>query len=269
MMRRILIGLLVVLVLIGVVIALRQPSGDRIWKDYLSRPAIIEVTEDNQKVRMRDVRDWKYDENGPVSREYVDRDYTVASLTKLWFVVEPFPEDERFGHTLLTFEFSDAPPISFSVEALLEEGESYSAWKGLWNEYELAYTWGTEQDFLTRRAVMLGHDIRLYEVKVPRDVAQAVFLSFVARTQELAEKPAFYNTLAHNCTNELVHVVNERMQDALPFDLSRFLTGTADEYLYRLGYVGEGTWEETLKDADVTGRVRELASDPDFSGKLH
>ncbi|HYD93172.1 MAG TPA: DUF4105 domain-containing protein [Candidatus Paceibacterota bacterium] len=269
MIRTIVAFLVLALVTGGVLVVLfRQPSNEKTWKDYLAVPTNVTFSEDGESVTLSSVRDWTYNEEEAVSRTYVDRTYDLGSVSGLWFVVEPFPDMPSFGHTLLVFEFTDAPPIAFSVEALLEEGENYSAWKGLFNEYELAYTWGTERDFLTRRAVMLGHEIYRYQLAVSPEVAREVFVSFLKGTQTLAERPVFYNTLLHNCTNELAHLINERTPGALPWDWSRVFTGTADQYLYKLGYITGSSFKEAQAAARITERVRELSLDPAFSEKL-
>lgn len=263
-----LLGGIVLLLVVGAVlfVVLQQPSNDREWKPYLSRLTDVEIEGDT--VTFTNVRDWTYSEEGPLTTEYVHRSYNVSSLTGMQFVVEPFPANEALGHTLLTFEFSDAPPISFSVEARIEEGEDYSGIRGLFNTYELSYTWGTERDFLSRRAVMLGHDVYVYDIHVSPDVAQDVFVAFADGTKKLNEKPVFYNTVMHNCTNELAHLINEKTPGAIPWDWSRLLTGKADEYLYKLGYIEGESWEAVTEKANKTELIRLLATSDQFSGEL-
>lgn len=265
-MKKVII-LLVTLVLLFVLFVLfRTPSLEREWKEDLAHTTKIEFLDDRGTVHIGSIRDWMYNAEGPVSKGFVEETYTLDSLTGMQLVVEPFPGMEVFGHTLLTFEFRDAPPIVLSVEARLEEDEMYKGLAGLFNEYELIYTWGTERDFLTRRAVMLGHELLRYQLEVSAEQTKEIFLAFLDKTIAYNTQPAFYNTIAHNCTNELMHVINEKEPGTFSWDWSRILTGNAAHYLNRIGYI-EGESIEEL-DSDITEKVRSLVNDPDFSEKL-
>ena len=75
---------------------------------------------------------------------------------------------------------------------------------------------------------------------MPRQTARAALRHFITRTNDLAARPRFYNTLFSNCTNELAKTVNDGGGgDIIPYHYSFVLTGFADRYLHRLGYLGE------------------------------
>lgn len=251
-MWRIAVALPVVLIL-GVVVwvVLRIPSNDREWPDHFALLSGVSVSEDASRVSFEHVRDYTYDAEGPVTKEYVSREYDVSAVSGMRFLMEPFPNNALFGHTLLIFDFEDAPSIAFSIEARMEAHETYSPYAGLFNEFELSYTWGTEQDFITRRSVYLAHEVYVYGLVLPKDVAQEVFVAFARATKELEEHPRFYNTFAHNCTNELARVINEHTAYHLPWDPSRIFTGTADKYLFSLGYMAGESFEKAKQEAQV------------------
>lgn len=246
---------LIAVIALAVSVLVRTPSAEGTWKDYLEREAQVAVSE--ERISFTHVRDWTYDAEGPVDRGYVSRTYDLSTLTGMRFVVEPFPENAVFGHTLLIFDFSDAESIAFSVEAKMEAHEEYSPYAGLFNEFELSYTWGTERDFITRRTILLDHDVYVYTLAVAPQVAREVFRAFAEGTLELSKEPRFYNTFAHNCTNELARLINERHPGSLPWDWSRIFTGTADEYLFNLGYIAGDSFEETKAAGRVVGVVGE------------
>ena len=78
-----------------------------------------------------------------------------------------------------------------------------------------------------------------YRLNVSRQTARAALRHFIARTNDLAARPRFYNTFFSNCTNELAKTVNAGDEDVIPYHYSFVLTGFADRYLHRLGYLGE------------------------------
>ena len=162
--------------------------------------------------------------------------------------------------TKRTFEFVDGNNLSFSIEARKEEGEAYSALKGLFREYELAYTWGTERDFLTRRLLYLGNDVRMYPLELEADVVQKLFVNFVQETQSVTEKPRFYNTLTQNCTNALAHGVNELFPNSLNYDVSWNFPGSSDIFLMEEGLIATvGSPEDTREANDLTLFKKDIA----------
>jgi len=70
----------------------------------------------------------------------------------------------------------------------------------------------------------------------------------------LAEKPRFYNTLTENCTNALAYIVNDIVPRTLPYDISWQLTGYADLYLMKQGFITltDNSKEATLEAYDLT-----------------
>ena len=55
----------------------------------------------------------------------------------MYYIVEPFGDWEGAAHTFFSFEFEDNQFVSISVEIRKEQGEDFSALKGLFKQYEL------------------------------------------------------------------------------------------------------------------------------------
>src|SRR6185295_15456963 len=98
------------------------------------------------------VTDWSYNSSGPVTQNYHDASFDYAELRNVWFVLEPQPGSKLAAHTFLMFEFTNDRLLGVTIEARREENEDYSALRGAFNAYELAYIWGSARDLLTRRA---------------------------------------------------------------------------------------------------------------------
>lgn len=227
--------LIIVLAVLTVFVLLKEPRTDRTW---LPEQAITATTETkNGIVTIRGVRDWTYDEEAPLTTDWNDVSVDPSTIVRTWFLVEPFSDIEAVGHTFLSFELEDGTVLSFSVEARREEAEEYSAIKGQFRKYELAYQWGTERDFVTRRLIYLDHPLRLYPLTLTPEQSQALFRSLAEETQLLAEHPRFYNTLTANCTNVLAKIVNRHYPGTLPYDIAWNLTGYADLYLMEQGLI--------------------------------
>lgn len=252
----------------------RVPKVDLDWKDDLAATASASVNE-RGIVTLRNVRDWTYNGAKVVSTEWRSVTLDPKQVKAVWFILEPFPKWHAVGHTLLSFEFEDGSAYAFSIEARLQKGQTYSSWKGLFNTYELAYTWGTERDFISRRLYYLGHDVRAYPLAVSSTTAQILFSKLITETNELAAKPRFYNTLTENCTNTLAYMVNELKPHTLPRALAWYFTGLSDIYLMKHHFIAliNDSVAETQAHFDLTPLKTKLESasettGPDFSRAL-
>lgn len=243
--------LVAILTVVMVMILLKEPRSDRTW---LPEQAITSTTTiEDERVVIRGVRDWTYSERGPVTTDWSDVSVDPSTIVRTWFLVEPFADIEAVGHTFLSFEREDGTVLSFSVEARREETEEYSALRGQFREYELAYQWGTERDFVTRRLIYLDHPLRLYPLALTQEQSKALFVSLAKETQALADHPRFYNTLTANCTNVLAKIVNRDYPGTLPYNIAWNLTGYADLYLMEQGLIASTvTKDETIAMHDLT-----------------
>lgn len=250
----------------------KRPSADRNWSDEFAKTTTA-VFHPDGRITLRNVRDWTY---GPVL-EKTWRDVTVdpSTITGVSFFLEPFAQWRAVGHAFPSFEFKDAGALSFSVEARRQVGQPYSAVRGAFRAYELAYQWGTERDFVTRRLLYLKHPLRLYPATIDAPTAQALFRDLAEEVNTLAEHPRFYNTLTLNCTNVLVYIINRHAPHTLPLDISWFLPGYSDEYLMRQGFIeiAGGSIEHTKALHDLTphrAAVAAMATAPyaEFGARL-
>lgn len=253
-----------VFVVLGLILSvvLKEPRSDRIWDIEVERVSEATFLEDGA-ISVSDVRDFTYAKGEIVSADWIS-EVTLNSedIVATWFVLEPFPDLSAVGHTLLTFEFADGSAYSFSVEARREDGEAYSGVKGLFNAYELAYTWGTERDFITRRLIYLDHEVYMYPLTLSPEQSERLFTRLLKETNDVAEKPRFYNTLTANCTNVLAQIVNRLEPGTLPWDISWYLTGYSDRYLIKNGFI-----DIENKEDHSLGQYRDELSEAEYFGK--
>lgn len=232
--------LLLALALIAIVVALaliytRRADNIGLWREDLEMTARASVSDNI--VTLKNVRDYTYTLGTVNTRAWFDTSINTKEIVRAWFYLEPFPAWDQVGHTFLSFELADGTAYAFSVEAKIEQGDTYSALRGLFNEYELALQWGLERDFVSRRILLLETNLYRYPLKLTSEEAQALFVALALETEAVATTPRFYNTLTENCTNILSEIVNSWQPGTLPLDLSWFLTGRSDEYLLKEGFL--------------------------------
>jgi hypothetical protein len=224
--------------------------ADRDWHPYLARTAAVEIAD--TRFSVAPVSDWSYERSGPVAESYGAAAYDIAALREAWFMLEPQPGSQLAAHTLLLFEFEGDRLLGLTIEARREAGEDYSAFAGIWNRYELSYVWASARDLLTRRAVMLGHEVFVYPVAISAEQKRTLLTRLLERTHALEQHPRYYNTLFSNCTNELAKAAGFRWAPAF------ILTGRSDEYLFRRSIIPGESFAQAHARSDVTELVRTL-----------
>ena len=223
------------------------PSNDRDWYPYLARTADVTLAEDRFSVAP--VSDWTYAADGPLTQDYVQASFAIGDVRNVWFVLEPQPGSRLAAHTLLLFEFADDRMLGLTIEARRETDEEYSAVRGAFNAFELSYVWAEARDLLTRRAVMLDHEVFVYPVAITDEQRRVLLRRVLERTEELETRPRFYNTLFSNCTNELAKAAGFHWAPAF------ILTGTSDEYLFDRGIIPGESFEAAHAASDMTAFI--------------
>lgn len=269
-MKKILLGVVGAIIL-GVVIflALQKPSHNRLWNDDGKILPQGVWNQDQSSLTLIDIRDWSFDASGATKKEWKTLELRPEEIESVWFITTPFSSFAGIAHTMLMFTFTTGESVLISVEARKEQGETYSAWKGLWNQYELVYLWGTPQDFLVRRAVFDQDPIRMMQLKSSASFNQNLFRDFVEQTNKIYQTPQFYSTIFSNCTNQLAKAANRQKAKTIPPSLSHVLPGYADKTLYDLGFIqSDFDWEETKQKSYVHDFIKENHQIEDWEKSL-
>jgi Domain of unknown function (DUF4105) len=253
---------------------IRRPSNQRTWEYGMETLADISIN--GRQVHVRHVRDFGWGPDGPRSSDYVDRTFDVDRISRVWFIQEPFTLGPFGGfkgvaHTYFVFDFEDpsTPPVAVSVEARREKGETFDAFRGLVNTYELIYIWGTERDVTGSRAVREKTSLYMFPLSISRAAAQQLFLQMAEATRQLATRPRFYNSLTSNCTNELAKAANLVQPGAVPLNIGLIFPGYAHEILYRLGFLPHDLPLDQLRQkSSISDFVKAEYDQPDFSPRL-
>jgi hypothetical protein len=267
-----------ILILIGIFLFytyfLTNPSNEKDWIYGMETLPHIEMNGD--KVSIKNVRNFHYTskEDNNLELNYLNREVNINDLEKAWLVVEPFyiKPFTNFGgvaHTYFVFDFKNSEPIAVSVEARREKRETYDAWVGLLNRFELIYIWGTESDETVRRVISENNPLYMYPLTTSQETAKKLFLQLAQTTKELEKNPRFYNTFTSNCTNELAENVNKIKSGTIPTNRALFLPGYADEELYKLGFIPNNKpLEDIQKQYFISDHVQKYYLEKDFSQKL-
>ena len=246
-----------------------QPSHDRPWRPEVA--VMPRAFIDGDRVRLTGVRDFDYRSVDDFTVRYEEREVRLSHLTGLDFYVSHWSKGligRLVGHTFLSFIFDDAPPLSVSIETRPEVGQSFDPLASLFKQFELIYVVGEERDLVRVRTKFRGEEVYLYHLNTSAENARRLFLIYLGRINELADRPEFYNLLSNNCTLNIVRYANAAGRKGR-FDIRHLFNGLIDSYLYHSGRVDTTLPFDELRRRSLIDEAAESADDaPDFSQRI-
>lgn len=233
------------------------PRNDRDWMVEVSRNVTAEPVEGGLLVH--NIRNFEWTSETEASPAWYDATLDPDKITSVDMLLSTWGNPD-IAHTLVSFGFEDGQHIVFSVETRKEKGEEYSAIGGFFRLYELSLIAADERDIVRLRTDMRGETVGLFPIDLTPEQRKSLFLSYIDFGNRLNEAPAWYNTLATNCTTVPYFMVGE-FSDKITIDHRMMLPGRLPEYLNELGVLGKG---EDMKQIRTRARLGQLgAAGPD------
>ena len=131
----------------------------------------------------------------------------------------------------MSWGFANGDHLAVSIETRKDKTQEYSAIKGFFKQFTLAYVAGDERDIIRKRTNISKEEVYVYRLKVPKDRLRVSLESYVAHMNRLVNEPEFYHVLTMNCTST-IRMHNETNPDRLPFDWRFVANGHVDKLLY-------------------------------------
>lgn len=244
-----------------------KPSLQRDWN--LDQVVLSESIFDGEKVLIKNIRNINYRNVTDYDVRYYDKTFDLNNVESLWYMVEPFDGYAGAAHTLLSFGFKGGEFISISAEIRKQKGESFSAVRGLFRQYEIVYMVADEKDVIKLRSNYRKDKVFLYPVRANKEHIQKLFISMLNRANKLAIEPEFYNTLTNTCSTNIVSHINELVPGKIPFSLKVLMPAYSDELAYELGLIDNSVPLLKLREKyQINDRALKYADDPMFSLKI-
>jgi Domain of unknown function (DUF4105) len=241
------------------------PSHDRPWRPEVA--VMPRVIIDGDRVRITGVRNFDYRSRNDFTVRYEEREIRLSHLTALDFFVSYWREG-LVGHTFLSFIFDDAPPLSISIETRPEVGEGFSPIASMFKQFELIYVVGDERDLVRVRTNFRNETVYLYRLNASDVDARLLLLVYLARINELADRPEWYHLLSNSCTINIVRYANAAGREGR-FDIRHLLNGLIDSYLYHSGRIDTSLPFDELRRRSLINEAAQAADDaPDFSERI-
>ena len=222
---------------------------------------------DGDRVRITGVRNFDYRSRDDFDVHYEERIVQLSHLTGLDFFVSYWSEG-FVAHTFVSFIFDNAPPLSISIETRPEVGEGFDPVASLFKQFELIYVVGDERDLVRVRTNYRGESVYLYRLNSSPDNVRRLLMIYLARINELADKPEWYHLLTNSCTINIVRYANAAGR-AGRFNIRHLLNGLIDSYLYHSGRVDTTLPFDELRRRSLINAAAQAADDAaDFSDRI-
>jgi hypothetical protein len=138
----------------------------------------------------------------------------------------------------------------------------------MFKQFELIYVVGNERDLVRVRTNYRGEAVYLYRLNTRPEDARRLLQVYLARINELADRPEFYHLLSNSCTINIIRYANAAGRQGR-FDIRHLLNGLIDSYLYHSGRVDTSLPYDELRRRSLINKVAQEAGDaPDFSERI-
>lgn len=241
------------------------PSNDRDWQPSVAQLPSAEIHGD--KLVIHNLRDFDYRSETDFTPHWETRTYDLSRLRGLdLFVI--YWGSPSIAHTILSWQFDDGQHLAASIETRPKTGQSYSAVRGFFRQYELYYVLADERDVIGLRTNHRHEDVYLYRLRTPPARARALLLDYLKTVNHLASQPEWYNAFSHNCTTT-IRLHASAAVTRIPLDWRWLANGYLDGLLYEDGVINRDLPFAQLKALSyINPRAQALPLDGDFSSAI-
>ncbi|HXX48652.1 MAG TPA: DUF4105 domain-containing protein [Myxococcota bacterium] len=265
--RRALLGLVFLSAAVMVWWFTIPPRNDRDWQPDVAQPARAQFDHDGHHVTVSNIRNFTYRSETDFDPHWDTRTFDLDKLTGVDLFLS-FWGPTLYAHTIMSWEFSDQPPLAVSIETRKEKGESYSALLGFFRQYELYYVVADERDVIGVRDRFRGEHTYLYRLAAPPENARRLLVDYLTDADDLAVHPRWYNALTQNCTtsirNRVIHAGGQ-----VPLSWKLLLNGQIDELMQERGSIKSRLpLPELRAESEITEKAKAAGDSPDFSALI-
>lgn len=209
-----------------------SPKQDRNWSPEVAK--ILDYERQGNQVTLHNVRNFQWYQNGQFDERWETRTFDLDQITGINIIVS-YWMGPQIAHTLVSFDFANSQPLTFSIEIRKENDEDFSAIGGFFRKYEVSLIAADEHDIVYTRSNIRNEQVYFFPIKMPKSEMKALFNEYLQTSDELRQHPKWYNTLTSNCTTLVFDMVQAVSDKVLPTDYRLLASGYLPNYLYDLG----------------------------------
>ena len=241
------------------------PRNDRDWYPDVARLPHAGI--EGSRITIENVRNFDYRTETDYTERWEKRSYDLDKLRGVDMFLF-FWGPTLIAHTITSWDFGGGQHLAISIETRKEKGESYSAVRGFFRQYELYYVVADERDVVRLRTNYRGEHAYLYRIRMNPEGARTLLIDYLREVNLLVQRPRWYNALTHNCTTMIRYHV-QQVGGNQPWDWRILANGRLDELGYERGRIDTSMPFPELKErSDITEKAKAADSTPDFSARI-
>jgi hypothetical protein len=241
------------------------PSNTREWQADVATLPYADIRGD--RVTVHNVRNADYRSETDYTVRLEDRELDLSRLRSLdLFLI--YWGSPHIAHTILSWGFEGDQYLAISIETRKEKGESYSALRGFFRQYELTFVVADERDVVRLRTNYRGEEVFVYRLDVSPANARLLLLRYLQAVNDLRDRPQWYNALTDNCTTAIQRLAASDAQRSW-WSWKLFLNGHLDELGYDIGAFDHSLPFAALRaKSRVNDKAKAAGADPQFSVRI-
>jgi hypothetical protein len=243
---------------------LTPASNDRAWQPDVATLPFADMNGD--RVTIHNIRNCDYRSETEYTVRHYDKTFELSGLRSVDLYVV-YWGSPMIAHTMMSFGFKGGDYVCFSIETRKEKGETYSAIKGFFRQFELTYVVGDERDLVRLRTNFRGEQVYLYRLAADLTTARLVLLDYLGEVNRLKERPEWYNALTSNCTTNIRGHTKPYAKNAR-FDWRILLNGRVDQLAYERKTLDQSLPFEELKPRSLINDRGKSADLESFSARI-
>lgn len=242
------------------------PTHDKDWAPDVAQISHGEIEGD--KLVMYKVRNFDYRSVDDFDQRWETRTFNLNNLQGLDLFLSYWASD-NIAHTILSWDFGVDGHLAVSIETRKDKTQSYSAVKGFFKQFEIAYVAADERDIIRLRTNFRKERVYLYRFEVPNEQVLDLLKDYLKEMNRLVAEPEFYDALTRNCTTTIkIHTDAINPRKPPPLDWRLLATGHVDELLYERKNVSTALPFEELRKASRVDLKMQKEGREDFSEKM-
>ena len=239
-----------------------QPSNSRDWQADVARLPYVDANGDS--ITFHNVRNFEYRSETDYTPHWEDRTLKLSDLTGADLYFSDWGA-AGIVHTIVSWDFGPGKHIAVSIETRKKVGDTYSAIRGFFRQYELYYVVADERDVIGLRAKYRGEQLQLYRIRMSLPTAHRILESYIKNINQLQTTPKWYNALTLNCTTS-IRLNVQTAGASKPLSWRHLANKYLDKLLYDYQAVNTSMpFEELKARSDITEVAIHAATDPNFS----
>ena len=242
-----------------------EPSPNHVWRPEVAVMPRAIINGDH--VRLTGYRNFDYRSTDDFTEHFEDREVSLTNLVSVDLFLS-YWKPGPVGHTFVSFCFDNARPVCISIEAKPEMYQGFSVIPTLFKQFQLIYVVGDERDLVRVRTNFRPEEVYLYHLRVSPETARQLFLVYLERINQLADRPEFYHLLKNSCTINIVRYANMVGRQG-GWDYRHLLNGWVDRYLYETGYLDTSLpFSELRRRSRINDAAEAADNAEDFSERI-